>query len=202
MCFWQSCGKWFETPSQVFYHAANEHGGKEVYPGHCLWHGCEPFPRQRFSFITHLQDKHCSREALLAALKQEEQAQTGNQKSSKPPPPGSNTSTPRAQKTIVNHPSAALMALRRGSRNLVFRDFTDEKEGPITKHIRLTAALILKNIAKYSECGRKLLKRHENQLSVLAVSNMEASTTLAKCLFELSTASQSQEHETDFHMLH
>lgn len=89
------------------------------------------------------------------------------------------------------------MALRRGSRNLVFRDFTvsiiteclfaidtlynhaadnsvlgqmfgglevepfscslsqDDKEGPLTKHIRLTAALTLKNIAKYSDCGRK-----------------------------------------------
>lgn len=33
--------------------------------------------------------------------------------------------------------------------------FKDEKEGPITKHIRLTAALILKNIGKYSECGRR-----------------------------------------------
>lgn len=105
----------------------------------------------------------------------------------------------RAPKAIVNHPSAALMALRRGSRNLVFRDFTvsrtrlhtplwftklslgrhrptllqfspcchhveavticlfllqDEKEGPVTKHIRLTAALTLKNIAKHSDCGR------------------------------------------------
>lgn len=30
----------------------------------------------------------------------------------------------------------------------------DEKEGPVTKHIRLTAALTLKNIAKHSECGR------------------------------------------------
>lgn len=47
--------RWFETPSQVFYHAATQHGGKEVYPGQCLWEGCEPFPRQRLSFITHLQ---------------------------------------------------------------------------------------------------------------------------------------------------
>ncbi|KTF87359.1 hypothetical protein cypCar_00047255, partial [Cyprinus carpio] len=68
---------------------------------------------------------------------------------SSPPPP------PRPQKALVNHPSAALMALRRGSRNLVFRDFTDDKEGPMTKHIRLTAALTLKSIAKYSDCGRK-----------------------------------------------
>ncbi|KAM4677055.1 AT-rich interactive domain-containing protein 2 [Discoglossus pictus] len=199
MCLWQACKKWFETPSQVFYHAATEHGGKDVYPGQCMWEGCEPFQRQRFSFITHLQDKHCSRDALLAGLKQEEQGQAGNQKPSNKQP-GAN-STPRAQKAIVNHPSAALMALRRGSRNLVFRDFTDEKEGPITKHIRLTAALILKNVAKHSECGRRSLKRHENQLSVLALSNMEASSTLAKCLYELNITTHSTEQETDYEML-
>ncbi|XP_044136313.1 AT-rich interactive domain-containing protein 2 isoform X1 [Bufo gargarizans] len=200
MCLWQSCKRWFETPSQVFYHAATEHGGKDVYPGQCLWEGCEPFQRQRFSFITHLQDKHCSREALLAGLKQEEQSQAGNQKSSNKQP-SSGTPNPRAQKAIVNHPSAALMALRRGSRNLVFRDSTDEKEGPITKHIRLTAALILKNVAKHSECGRRSLKRHENHLSVLALSNMEASSTLAKCLYELSNTTHSTEQETDCEML-
>ncbi|KYO47672.1 AT-rich interactive domain-containing protein 2 [Alligator mississippiensis] len=196
MCLWQSCKKWFQTPSQVFYHAATEHGGKDVYPGQCLWEGCEPFQRQRFSFITHLQDKHCSRDALLAGLKQDEHGQAGNQKPpNKPPNAGGTAPAPRAQKAIVNHPSAALMALRRGSRNLVFRDFTDEKEGPITKHIRLTAALILKNIGKYSECGRRLLKRHENHLSVLAISNMEASSTLAKCLYELNFTVPSKEQD-------
>ncbi|KAI1883806.1 hypothetical protein AGOR_G00235540 [Albula goreensis] len=189
-CLWQSCKRWFETPSQVFYHAATLHGGKETYPGQCLWTGCEPFPRQRLSFITHLQDKHCSRDALLAGLKLEEQTQSGNQKTPRPQPEASSPPTPRAQKALVNHPSAALMALRRGSRNLVFRDFTDEKEGPITKHVRLTAALTLKNIAKYSDCGRKLVKRHENHLSVLALSNMEVSTTLAKCLYELTRSLQ------------
>uniref|UniRef100_A0AAZ3PM61 AT rich interactive domain 2 (ARID, RFX-like) n=1 Tax=Oncorhynchus tshawytscha TaxID=74940 RepID=A0AAZ3PM61_ONCTS len=191
-CLWQSCKRWFETPSRVFYHAATQHGGKELYPGQCLWEGCEPFPRQRLSFITHLQDKHCSRDALLAALKLEQeptQTQDSNQKTSKYPV-ASSTPAPRAQKAIVNHPSAALMALRRGSRNLVFRDFTDEKEGPMTKHIRLTAALTLKNIAKYSDCGRKLVKRHESHLSVLALSNMEVSTTLAKCLYELTRSLQ------------
>uniref|UniRef100_A0A8C6QXD4 C2H2-type domain-containing protein n=1 Tax=Nannospalax galili TaxID=1026970 RepID=A0A8C6QXD4_NANGA len=198
MCLWRSCKKWFQTPSQVFYHAATEHGGKDVYPGQCLWEGCEPFQRQRFSFITHLQDKHCSKDALLAGLKQDEPGQVGNQKSStKQPAVGGTSSAPRAQKAIASHPSAALMALRRGSRNLVFRDFTDEKEGPITKHIRLTAALILKNIGKYSECGRRLLKRHENNLSVLAISNMEASSTLAKCLYELNFTVQSKEQDSE-----
>uniref|UniRef100_A0A671W0N1 AT-rich interactive domain 2 n=1 Tax=Sparus aurata TaxID=8175 RepID=A0A671W0N1_SPAAU len=190
-CLWQSCKRWFETPSQVFYHAATQHGGKGVYGGHCQWEGCEPFPRQRLSFITHLQDKHCSREALLAGLKlEEQQAQSPNQSSSQTPPAAGSTPAQRAPKAIVNHPSAALMALRRGSRNLVFRDFTDEKEGPVTKHIRLTAALTLKNIAKHSDCGRMLVKRHETHLSVLALSNMEVSTTLAKCLYELTRSLQ------------
>ncbi|XP_053270867.1 AT-rich interactive domain-containing protein 2 [Pleuronectes platessa] len=190
-CLWQSCKRWFETPSQVFYHAAMQHGGKEVYGGQCLWEGCEPFPRQRLSFVTHLQDKHCSREALLAGLKlEEQQAQSPNQTSSQTPPVAGSPPAQRAPKAIVNHPSAALMALRRGSRNLVFRDFTDEKEGPVTKHIRLTAALTLKNIAKHSDCGRMLVKRHETHLSVLALSNMEVSTTLAKCLYELTRSLQ------------
>ncbi|TSK13537.1 AT-rich interactive domain-containing protein 2 [Bagarius yarrelli] len=185
-CLWQSCKRWFETPSQVFYHAATQHGNKEAYPGQCLWEGCEPFSRQRLSFITHLQDKHCSREALLAGLKLEETQGSNSNTSKSPPPTDSSSAPPRPQKAIVNHPSAALMALRRGSRNLVFRDFTDDKEGPLTKHIRLTAALTLKNIAKYSDCGQKLVRRHENHLSVLALSNMEVSTTLAKCLYELT----------------
>ncbi|XP_054656691.1 AT-rich interactive domain-containing protein 2 [Dunckerocampus dactyliophorus] len=192
-CLWQSCKRWFETPSQVFYHAATQHGGKDVYGGHCQWEGCDPFPRQRLSFITHLQDKHCSRDSLLAGLKLEEQQaqQSPNQTSSQTPPvAGSSTPAGRPAKAIVNHPSAALMALRRGSRNLVFRDFTDEKEGPVTKHIRLTAALTLKNIAKHSDCGRVLVKKHETHLSVLALSNMEVSTTLAKCLYELTRSLQ------------
>ncbi|KAK7895986.1 hypothetical protein WMY93_021311 [Mugilogobius chulae] len=163
-CLWQSCKRWFETPSQVFYHAATQHGGKEVYGGHCQWEGCDPLPRQR------LLSSHIYRT----------------------PPAGGSTPTPRAPKAIVNHPSAALMALRRGSRNLVFRDFTDEKEGPVTKHIRLTAALTLKNIAKHSDCGRMLVKKHETHLSVLALSNMEVSTTLAKCLYELTRSLQTQ----------
>lgn len=58
--------RWFETPSQVFYHAATQHGGKDVYGGQCQWEGCEPFPRQRLSFITHLQVTSSSNRRGLA----------------------------------------------------------------------------------------------------------------------------------------
>ncbi|XP_072109362.1 AT-rich interactive domain-containing protein 2-like isoform X2 [Mobula birostris] len=198
MCLWKGCKRWFEAPSQVFYHAATEHGGKDVYQGQCQWAGCEPLPRQRLSFITHLQDKHCSREALLNGLKRlEQKAQMSNaQGSIRQSPSEITSSTPKTHKALANHPSAALMALRKGSRNLIFRNYLDEKEGPIVKHIRLTSALILKNIARYSELGRMLLKRHENHLSVLAISGMEASTALAKCLYELNSQEQSEPAES------
>ncbi|XP_069797554.1 AT-rich interactive domain-containing protein 2-like isoform X2 [Narcine bancroftii] len=198
MCLWKGCKRWFEAPSQVFYHAATEHGGKDVYHGQCLWAGCEPLPRQRLSFITHLQDKHCSRETLLNGLKRlEQKAQMSNAQGAIRQSPSEVTSpTPKTHKALANHPSAALMALRKGSRNLIFRNYLDEKEGPIVKHIRLTSALILKNVARYSELGRMLLKRHESHLSVLAISGMEASTALAKCLYELNSQEQSEPAES------
>lgn len=31
----------------------------------------------------------------------------------------------------------------------------EAREGPVTKHIRLTAALILRNLARYSALGRR-----------------------------------------------
>uniref|UniRef100_UPI00398E4702 AT-rich interactive domain-containing protein 2-like isoform X1 n=1 Tax=Pristiophorus japonicus TaxID=55135 RepID=UPI00398E4702 len=198
MCLWKGCKRWFEMPSQVFYHAATEHGGKDVYQGQCMWEGCEPLPRQRLSFITHLQDKHCSRETLLVGMKRlEQKAQMSTSQTTVRPSPSDGTApTPKTHKALVNHPSAALMALRKGSRNLIFRNYLDEKEGPIVKHIRLTSALILKNVARYSELGRILLKRHENHLSVLAISGMEASTALAKCLYELNSQEQSEPTES------
>ncbi|XP_055510799.1 AT-rich interactive domain-containing protein 2-like [Leucoraja erinacea] len=197
-CLWKDCKRWFEMPSQVFYHAATEHGGKDVYQGQCLWAGCEPLPRQRLSFITHLQDKHCSRETLLNGLKRlEQKAQINNTQGAIRQSPSEITSpTTKTHKALANHPSAALMALRKGSRNLIFRNYLDEKEVPIVKHICLTSALILKNIARYSELGRMLLKRHENHLSVLAISGMEASTALAKCLYELNSQEQSEPTES------
>lgn len=64
---------------------------------------------------------------------------------------------------------------------------------------------------KYKECYKtlinylffsfRLLKRHENHLSVLAISNMEASSTLAKCLYELNFTVQSKEQGKDLSIL-
>merc|ERR1712226_443010 len=51
----------------------------------------------------------------------------------------------------------------------------DEKEGPVTKSIRLTSALILKNLVTTSSLGRKRLKAYESHLSTVALSNVESS---------------------------
>lgn len=42
----------------------------------------------------------------------------------------------------------------------------------------------------FSFSSLRLVKRHETHLSVLALSNMEVSTTLAKCLYELTRSLQ------------
>ena len=92
-----------------------------------------------------LTGKALFKECPALRIKQNDPRQVGNQKSStKKPAVGGTSSTSRAQKAIMNHSSDALVLLRKGSRNLVFQDFTEEKEGPMTKHIWLTAALILK----------------------------------------------------------
>lgn len=52
--------------------------------------------------------------------------------------PAGATSTSKAQKAIVNHPSAALVALRRGSRNLAFRDYMVRKINWVNFYVRLT----------------------------------------------------------------
>lgn len=82
------------------------------------------------------------------------------------------------------------------------------REGPVTKHVRLTAALILQNLATYSSIARRLVYRgfwvrimtlitvhlslrqlsgYESLLCDLALSGGEASNVLVKCLAVLAT---------------
>ena len=93
-----SLGLWASPPTEVFFHYSLT--------------GQAPF-----------------KECPACRIKQNDPRQVGNQKSStKKPVVGGTSSTSRAQKAIVNHSSDALVLLRKGSRNLIFQDFTDEKE--------------------------------------------------------------------------
>ena len=93
-----SLGLWASPPTEVFFHYSLT--------------GQAPF-----------------KECPACRIKQNDPRQVGNQKSStKKPVVGGTSSTSRVQKAIVNHSSDALVLLRKGSRNLIFQDFTDEKE--------------------------------------------------------------------------
>ncbi|KAM7542861.1 hypothetical protein Aperf_G00000015711 [Anoplocephala perfoliata] len=61
------------------------------------------------------------------------------------------------------------------------------REGPVTKHVRLTAALILQNLATYSSIARRQLSGYELLLCDLALSGGKASNVLVKCLAVLAT---------------
>ncbi|VDM53842.1 unnamed protein product [Angiostrongylus costaricensis] len=98
---------------------------------------------------------------------------------------------PPRQRDVPHHPGyskhAAIEAIRRHAFNFLPRDITDEPEGPVTKSIRLTSCLILRNLARYSSAGRHLLRRHERHLCWLALSRLESSHALAQLLSELHT---------------
>merc|ERR1719319_1495928 len=68
----------------------------------------------------------------------------------------------------------------------------DEKEGPVTKSIRLTASLILRNLVIYSSLGRSRLRAYESHLSTVALSNVESSRTVSQILFDLANSADFQ----------
>ncbi|VVC98871.1 unnamed protein product, partial [Leptidea sinapis] len=67
----------------------------------------------------------------------------------------------------------------------------DENEGPVTKSIRLTAALILRNIVIYSNTGRRIMRQYEAHLAAIALSNVEASRTIAQVLYDMNNIGES-----------
>jgi len=52
--------------------------------------------------------------------------------------------------------------------------------------IRLTAALIIRNLVTYSSTAKRTLKRYEPHLANVALSNVEASGVLSHIMYELS----------------
>ncbi|XP_078584184.1 AT-rich interactive domain-containing protein 2-like isoform X3 [Branchiostoma floridae x Branchiostoma japonicum] len=172
ICLWYNCESWYDTPNQVFVHAVREHVLASNI-GQCLWEGCEPIKRQPWSLISHLQDKHCSKEALQVALQVFQQRQSSGARAPTPQGPPREIQCP---------PNAAFLAIRRMTPYQTPQKDWEEKEGPITKSVRLTATLILRNVAKHSVEGRRKIQRYEEHLSYLALSNLESANFIAKCL--------------------
>ncbi|VBB27790.1 unnamed protein product [Acanthocheilonema viteae] len=188
LCEWNGCGKHFSSASFVLYHCTKEHVGED-HNIQCHWPRCDSTVRAKWSMVTHLQDHHCNEVALKAAAKRRKEGH------GLPLGPVN----PERPREIVQHPgyskNAAVEAIRRHAFNYLPRDITDDPEGPVTKSIRLTSCLILRNLARYSSDGRRLLRRHERLLSWLSLSRVESSSALAQLLAELySQPSSSSPH--------
>ncbi|EFO27606.2 hypothetical protein LOAG_00875 [Loa loa] len=178
LCEWNGCGKHFSSASFVLYHCTKEHISND-HSIQCHWPRCDSTVRAKWSMVTHLQDHHCNEVALKAAAKRRKEGH------GLPLGPVN----PERPREIVQHPgyskNAAVEAIRRHAFNYLPRDITDDPEGPVTKSIRLTSCLILRNLARYSTDGRRLLRRHERLLSWLSLSRVESSSALAQLLAEL-----------------
>ncbi|XP_061380819.1 AT-rich interactive domain-containing protein 2 isoform X1 [Danaus plexippus] len=186
ICHWRGCGKTFSSSSEVFTHVARTHcpstaGGEAP----CMWLDCDRVPRKTFALLNHLTDKHCTPNALKAIFNSRRHT-ASEAESGKP-------------MSVGYPPNAALAALNKHAadmfnpRELMHRadvtrtpDASDENEGPVTKSIRLTAALILRNIVIYSNTGRRLLRSYEAHLASIALSNVEASRTISQVLYDMN----------------
>ncbi|GAU97644.1 hypothetical protein RvY_08906 [Ramazzottius varieornatus] len=179
VCEWEGCSRSFgKTASAVFRHNFVDHVFSSP-ESICRWAGCNPMKRHALSLITHLQEHHCSpAELLRQAVRRQEVRRTGQ---SSIPQTIVNATPP----TYSEH--AALHSIQARYASAVAADFASEPESPSTRTIRLTAALILRNIAHYSHVGRIKLYKFEPVLTLVAMQGSEASRVIGECLFYLAS---------------
>jgi len=187
LCEWAGCMQPFKTPKEVELHAIAEHApirleGEDIP---CLWARCDGMKRKRFSLMTHFQDKHCNVKFLkYLAVRRMQIAHNGRSEMPAPGPPPAHPGYA---------PNAAMHAIKRHAQEFVTpkeREMKDEKEGPVTKSIRLTASLILRNLVIYSPTGRLRIRAYESHLSTVALSNVESSRTVSQILYEMDNATE------------
>uniref|UniRef100_T1K5Q4 RFX-type winged-helix domain-containing protein n=2 Tax=Tetranychus urticae TaxID=32264 RepID=T1K5Q4_TETUR len=180
-CEWHECKKVFSRPSQVYWHVHKEHVniyGNSSEKMTCKWGGPEGrgpgclSSRPKLSLLTHINDFHCNAAALQqSAIRRES---------------GVNVPSPVVPPAHPGYASnAALLAIRRHAINYVEvpKPPPITPLTPISTSIRLTAALILRNLAQVSSKLRLLLQSLEPYLSELCmVEGREESRTIAQCL--------------------
>ncbi|XP_011267142.1 AT-rich interactive domain-containing protein 2 isoform X6 [Camponotus floridanus] len=210
LCEWRGCLRQFKTPHEVYLHVCEAHcptGGEEIL---CLWASCDALKRRRFSLMTHLYDRHCNADTM--SIRRKQLTVTGKTEVS--------TSLPSTPHHPGYAPNAAFHAIKRHAlefvnpKELMQQRPTkpaaatssssssprpgqnsppeqDDNEGPVTKSIRLTAALILRNLVIYSTHGRRHLRAYEPHLAGVALSNVESSRTIAQVLYDMNDQSSS-----------
>ncbi|PAV66143.1 hypothetical protein WR25_07294 [Diploscapter pachys] len=194
MCEWDGCGLFMNSAANVLYHVCKDHLNdaefRDTDPpvGVCKWTNCDGTPRNKWSLVTHVQDHHTQESQLSFAA----QLRRDGRMPLRPPP-----YRPDQPREMPPHPGyskhAAIDAIRRHAFNFLPREITDEPEGPVTKSLRLTSCLILRNLARYSAEGRHQLRRHEPHLCWLALSRLESSHALAQLLAELNSTADDKD---------
>ncbi|XP_057671696.1 AT-rich interactive domain-containing protein 2 isoform X6 [Diorhabda carinulata] len=218
ICEWNDCliERRFKSANEVYLHACEAHcpsGTEEII---CQWDRCDNMKRRRFSLMTHLHDKHCNTEAMKQSLTKRKQAAQNNNKTEMPAPsapsPHPGYAPDAALHAIKRHAmefvnpkelqlkpplpvtagSTAAVVARGGpppTPDQVRCRLIDDNEGPVTKSIRLTASLILRNLVIYSSQCKRYLKSYESHLANVALSNVESSRTIAQILFDMNDGS-------------
>ncbi|KAK6626139.1 hypothetical protein RUM43_006444 [Polyplax serrata] len=183
LCEWRGCMRSFKTANEVYMHVCNTHcpSSAEVET-QCLWERCDGMKRKRFSLMTHLFDRHCNADTLnMMAARRKQLSTQGRSEIPAPTPPPPHPGYA---------PNAAFHAIKRHALEFVNpKELLDDNEGPVTKSIRLTASLILRNLVIYSSVGRRFLKGYEPHLASIALSNVESSRTIAQVLADLNDSS-------------
>ncbi|KAJ6624823.1 AT-rich interactive domain-containing protein 2 [Pseudolycoriella hygida] len=216
ICDWRGCSKKkFRSANDVYLHTCTVHCPDNIDPNaeiYCQWgpgpNLCDNLPRKRFSLMTHLFDRHCTTESFKAALQRRIAAGPQSNQPTAPVtiiknPVAANNSTNNGENNGTASPalstsssgslpaaSAAMQAIKRHAMDFVNpREMMDENEGPVTKSIRLTAALILRNLVNYTTSAKRSLRFYEPHLAGVALSNVESSRTIAQVLYEMNEAS-------------
>lgn len=177
LCEWRGCNQIFSSAAQVYHHACKIHCPIRLNEIQCQWAGCDTMTRKRFSAMTHLHDRHCNEQLLhILAVRRQQLSTLGKTDipvpQAPPPHPG-------------YAPNAAFHAIKRHALEVISQRDAVEKEGPVTKSIRLTSALILRNLVIFSNSGKKLLRGYESELANVALSGMESSRTVAQILYDI-----------------
>ncbi|CAI8029503.1 SWI/SNF nucleosome remodeling complex component, partial [Geodia barretti] len=68
----------------------------------------------------------------------------------------------------------------------LIRHLENEVESPLTKAVRVTAALVLRNLCRMAPSTHCQIRRHEHRLSEVALSDREAAHAITECLTYLN----------------
>nr|CAH8876411.1 unnamed protein product [Trichobilharzia regenti] len=201
-CKWGACEKEFSEPSELWSHFQSAHYEtvRDLRQVKCAWEDCSEVILNTAldSLLNHFNSKHSfplsSRLGCIA--NNDHSMAVGNASQSVcelSRDVASNPSPCEIEKPLVydelNLSSILSEECRRaltgGIPNPPFAP-TPVHEGPVTKHLRLTAALALRNLIQYSDVARRYVSSCENILCDLAFANLESSPTILECLTLLS----------------